>query len=270
MPKFKLVNKLTVSALCLALALVLRMLSVMVPLAGVAGMRVSLGGIFATLPALLFGPLYGAIVAGCADGLGYLLKPEGAFLPLLTVTAVLGGALRGWLWMGLKRVLSKGLVKASVILFSVLTLLGAANLLVSLLWPGSPWGHFLGLLKSKGSSQTGYATWLTLAVGIAGFLLLALYRTGTKKTQGTWFSAHFLQLLLVMLLSGLFITTLNTFILMDALGVKKAFLFFYTPRLAEEIFISVVAAFALAYLYPLAAKLKKPTTNDFTDTTSLI
>ena len=73
-------------------------LSLYIPLFGQNGMSVGISGIFSMLPAFLFGPVYGMIVSGLSDLLGYLLKPMGAYLPLMTLIVALGGFLRGALW----------------------------------------------------------------------------------------------------------------------------------------------------------------------------
>ncbi|MFR6331629.1 MAG: hypothetical protein ACLUOI_24405 [Eisenbergiella sp.] len=62
-----------------------------------------ISGIFSILPALLFGPGYGAAVSGLSDFLGFLIKPTGGYLPLLTISAAAGGFLRGFLWEILKK-----------------------------------------------------------------------------------------------------------------------------------------------------------------------
>ena len=96
-------RRIVVSALFLALALVLRTLFRMyVPLMGESGIRLSIHGIFSTAPAILFGPFYGAMTSGLTDMVGHFISPSGAWIPWLTLTAVLGGFTRGWLWIALK------------------------------------------------------------------------------------------------------------------------------------------------------------------------
>ena len=93
------VRRITISAVLLSISLVLKTtLTFDFPLFGQNGLRIGISGIFSILPAFLFGPVYGAAVSGLSDFLGYLIKPVGAYLPLLTVTAAAGGFLRGLLW----------------------------------------------------------------------------------------------------------------------------------------------------------------------------
>ena len=92
-------RRLVVAALFLCLALVMRLaFSTYLPLFGESGMRLSVHTIFSAMPAILFGPVYGGLVSGLSDFLGWVLRPSGAWLPQLTATAVLGGVLRGVLW----------------------------------------------------------------------------------------------------------------------------------------------------------------------------
>jgi hypothetical protein len=87
----------------LSLALVAQTaMSVYIPLFGQNGMRVGVAGIFAAMPAILFGPFYGAMVYGLSDALGYLLRPTGAYLPLMTIIMAAGGFARGALWRWLR------------------------------------------------------------------------------------------------------------------------------------------------------------------------
>ena len=62
------VRRITISAVFLSLSLVLKTtLTFDLPLFGQNGMRIGISGIFSILPALLFGPGYGAAVSGLSD-----------------------------------------------------------------------------------------------------------------------------------------------------------------------------------------------------------
>ncbi|MEE0411066.1 MAG: hypothetical protein UD759_09810 [Clostridia bacterium] len=77
MSKNKSTKILVQCALFLAMALVLRNFSYMVFMGGRAGMRLGVSGFFSKMPAILFGPMYGAAVSGLTDLFGYVLKPDG-------------------------------------------------------------------------------------------------------------------------------------------------------------------------------------------------
>jgi ECF transporter S component (folate family) len=91
--------KITVSAVFLSFAVVLKTLTAFyLPVLGAAGLKIDFSGIFIAFPALMFGPLYGGTVYALADLLGYLIKPSGAYIPLMTLTAFMSGFLTGWVW----------------------------------------------------------------------------------------------------------------------------------------------------------------------------
>lgn len=92
-------KKITVSAVFLCLAVVAKYITgIPIPLFGGNGLRVSLGGIFSAFPAILFGPWYGAAVSALLDYIGWLLKPDGPYNPLFTITAFIGGFIKGGIW----------------------------------------------------------------------------------------------------------------------------------------------------------------------------
>ncbi len=95
----RILYSITVSAVFLSFALVLKTLtSFYLPILGAAGLKVDFSGIFTAFPALMFGPLYGGAVCALADILGFLIKPSGAYIPLMTITAFASGFLIGLIW----------------------------------------------------------------------------------------------------------------------------------------------------------------------------
>jgi len=87
------------TAVFLAISLVLRMtVSGYLPLFGANGVRVGIHGVFTIMPAILFGPWYGAVASGLGDMLGHFMRPSGAWLWQITVISVVGGFARGWMW----------------------------------------------------------------------------------------------------------------------------------------------------------------------------
>lgn len=117
------IYSITVSAVFLSLALVLKTLtSFYLPVLGAAGLKVSFSGIFTAFPALLFGPLYGGAVCALDDLLGFLIKPSGAYIPLLTLTAFASGFLIGIVWRFAVKYIKKAnrAVTAAVAVFFLL------------------------------------------------------------------------------------------------------------------------------------------------------
>jgi len=108
------------TAVFVAISLVLRMtVSGYVPLFGANGVRVGVHGVFTIMPAILFGPWYGAIASGLGDVLGHFLRPAGpVWFWQITVIMVIGGFLRGWMWR-LLRARSPVVTRGAVILMTV-------------------------------------------------------------------------------------------------------------------------------------------------------
>ena len=122
------IRRMVISAMFLACALVIRTLFRMyIPIFGESGMRISVHQVFSIMPAILFGPVYGAIVAGLTDFIGHHLSPSGAFIPQLTLTSILAGYLRGFLWFFLKKK-SVIMTRSTVIVFSIIIVIfGVSN-----------------------------------------------------------------------------------------------------------------------------------------------
>lgn len=86
---------LTQLALLLAIAAMLSMVGVMLPVAGINGLKVTFAFLPIMLAGLIFGPAAGAIVGALTDILGYLLKFHafGPWFPGFTVSMALMGAM---------------------------------------------------------------------------------------------------------------------------------------------------------------------------------
>ncbi|MDR3091476.1 MAG: ECF transporter S component [Clostridiales bacterium] len=90
-------TKITVSAMFTALALSMKLaFSNTFLIAGVPLLRVGLPTGFSYVPALFFGPVYGAAALAVTDFAGWALKPVGPWLPALTLTEALKGLAVGW------------------------------------------------------------------------------------------------------------------------------------------------------------------------------
>ncbi|MCL2015620.1 MAG: folate family ECF transporter S component [Defluviitaleaceae bacterium] len=123
------IRRLVISAMFLALALVIRTFFRMyIPVFGESGIRISVHGIFSMMPAILFGPFYGAVVSGLTDFLGHFLSPTGAYIPFLTMTSALGGFLRGLLWLLLRKAKNNIARNGIVVFAAVLVTFGLLNM----------------------------------------------------------------------------------------------------------------------------------------------
>ena len=128
----KTLMRIAVAAMFLALSVVIRVfVSFYLPILGAAGIKIDFSGVFSVFPALLFGPVYGGVVFALSDLLGYVLKPTGAYIPLLTLTQFLTGFLIGIIWNvlmrpGLRRAFVRGCAVFLTALLVVSGIFGAA------------------------------------------------------------------------------------------------------------------------------------------------
>jgi len=276
-------RRMLVSAVLLAVALVLKtFFSVYIPLLGQNGMSVGISGIFSMLPSVLFGPFYGAAVSGLSDLLGYVLKPSGAYMPLLTLNAALGGFLRGWLFFRMRGKKDKHL-RAAVIAVTVLLLLAGIFGLVCLQADGvdgtfydrvtpeealameglSPVSRLLitrtANTKDPGGNLAGYLVSVTygpLACAAFGALILAAdWFTARRLLEGRK-KVNVLALVLAVSLSGMVITTVNTIVLRETIYASWKVLPFavvWVPRAIEELLAGVVKVCFMAILLGVCA-----------------
>ena len=115
-------RRLITTAVFLAISLVLRTTFIAyIPLFGANGMRVGIHGVFTIMPAILFGPWYGAVASGLGDVLGFMMANRGeAWLWQMTIIVTVGGFVRGWAWRllrGRSPVGTRSVVVAATLLF---------------------------------------------------------------------------------------------------------------------------------------------------------
>ncbi|MCL2368423.1 MAG: ECF transporter S component [Oscillospiraceae bacterium] len=269
-------RRIAISAILLSLALVLRLVATFyLPIYGANGHRINPGTIFAILPAILFGPVYGAIVAGLFDVLGFVLRPTGAFLPLMTLVVAAGGFVRGVLWRVLRN-RSRTLLRACLLAFAVLLLffgflnlafLSADGLNADFYANVDPQSvntddmHFISRIlveRTRGASAPGEAlagmrtavTW-----GFAGAGLFALLLLGVEFAFSKWLiREQFTQLLpltITILLAGFFVSTLNTFVLRPIFWPTIPFAAVWIPRMIVSLLVDTVFVYFVAILLRL-------------------
>ncbi|MBQ1848550.1 MAG: ECF transporter S component [Clostridia bacterium] len=120
----KLIRKIAITAVFAAFAVALKAFTNAVLNIPIFGIKIGFAGIFTFFPAILCGPVWGGIASALSDVLGYLIAPDGAYIPWLTLTAFCGGVIKGLLWMLLTKKAGK---KLRVILLSVFVLIGSAG-----------------------------------------------------------------------------------------------------------------------------------------------
>lgn len=243
------IKRIVQTALLIAITLILRNFSYMFYFGGGTGMRVGVSMFFSKLPALLFGPLYGGVADGLADVLAYIIKPEGGYMPLLTLTAILGGVMVGFLWKYAKNINDKAFRKVFAIGFSVILVFGILNWVLSGIYPNLSYSAWL---LSFGKKLSFLTVWPTIAGGLA----LALFGIDAVFKQKLSIPNEFIKLFTVLFTANIIVTTLNTFILMIFIPSlsKMGFLAFYIPRFVEECIITTLQSYVVSYLLQVYKK----------------
>ena len=275
--------RIALSALFLGIALVLKTVSTFdFPLFGGNGMRFGISGIFSVMPALLFGPWYGAAVSGLSDVLGYMLKPSGQYLFLMTFTAAAGGFIRGALWKIIKKRSNAKTRLAAAGFAAVILAVGLANL-ITLYADGVTPSFYEGVAiesintddlhlvsrllvtrtmgaKDPGGNLTAYillTTWGLIGSAVFGLLLMLTERLLSKRSGAP--RGGIMPLFVTLLISGMVVTTLNTFILRGAFPTWKLlpFVVVWIPRVIEEIISSTINTYFVAALLKLSESRKE-------------
>lgn len=242
----QLIRKIIQTALFIGLALAVRSLSVMVSFMGAPGMRVGFTPIFSRMPAILFGPFFGGLATGIVDVLGYLIRPEGPYIPLLTFTQILDGIIVGFVFKEVKRAETKRIQTVMWVTFIVIGVLGVVNVVISKFFAGST----IALILDSMGKRKDYMLLGLVAVSLIGLLLLILNYAVQKKFPKSDIHKYYLKVLLIFALAGIPVTILNTYILiLFTPGLHKiGFTLFLIPRLLEEILMTVILSYITAFL----------------------
>ena len=155
-----------------------------------AGIKIGFAGIFTFFPAAFCGPIFGGIASGLTDVFGYLIAPDGAYIPWLTLTAFCGGVIKGLLWMLLTKKAAK---KVRIILVSVFAVIGifGASVNISLCADGVMNGVVAQqqTLPLRGEIEQMQLSPLSkLAVGLAQYNKDTI--TLTHQTNGTLYTYY--------------------------------------------------------------------------------
>lgn len=252
LPYSQTIRKIVQTALLISLAVAARNLSIMVNIMGASGMRVGFSQIFSRMPALLFGPVFGGIATGVVDILAYLIRPEGPFIPLLTLTQIFDGVIIGIVFKVIKNIELKKLRNIVLISFSSLGALGLVNIIISRFFTDSSIAMSLDSLGAKKD----YLLQGLLAVSAIALLLLSINHLIRKRFPNASIHKHYLKVLLAFALAGIPVTITNTYILRLFIPQLQniAFTAFLIPRLIEEILMIVVLSYMTAFLLSIYNK----------------
>jgi ECF transporter S component (folate family) len=283
------IRNIVISAVFLSIALSLKLFFSLdsIPLFGENGMRIGVSSTFSAMPAILFGPLYGAVTSALLDILGFIIKPTGSFLPYLTASAALGGFLRGFLWNILKNKNEKNIRLTLFIIALTALFLGLLNIFFlnddgitpmfyananASVVPDLSQMHYISsvlIRRTINSSDPAGSISMYITVATAGLIGFALFcivllaadlmfsKRISRLASSSGGKTYAVQILSAMLISGFTVTTLNTVSLREFLYESWQLLPFsvvWMPRVIEEIVMSVVNSYFIITLYMIAKK----------------
>lgn len=287
--------KVLLSSMFLALAVIAAtFISLDIPLFGVKGVELNPAGIFTSFPAILFGPFYGGLVAGLTDLISFFLKPQGAYIPLISLVVFIGGFLKGVIWLIIKKADKKHIQIFVLVLMSVILIFGVFNH-ISLLKDNVTDSFISGkdtvmnkdeidALISEGelgfASKAAYTltkyskaekysenlamniNFITLGFEIAavlGLVLLALDYVIDKADvrKGRVKRISYIKILITVLVPGLIVTVLNTQVLIMTIAVfsGRSFLIVLIPRIIPSFISHIVQAYYISILYDIYSRL---------------
>ncbi len=247
-------KKIVQTALFVALALVVRMFSVMIPMGGVNGMRIGFSEVFTKMPAILFGPLLGGIASGLVDFLAQVIKSEGAYLWPMLIVMISGGAVTGVMWRLMRGIPARRIRVAFVVLCVGLALFGIYNHFVLASVGSGAWYDTLQRLKENLPMAT-YGMYGASVLGVAFLVADALI----KRRHPDSYKEDFLPLAVTVLVSDIYVTTVNTFVLRYYYsGLSKLpFWVVYVPRLIPDLVSAVIFAYIISCLLKVAKNFNK-------------
>lgn len=87
-------KNIALTSMLIAMSIVLsRFASIRIAIGGVEGIRIGFGKLPIIMGSFILGPLYGGIVGGISDFLGYIIQPIGPYFPHFTIISIISGIL---------------------------------------------------------------------------------------------------------------------------------------------------------------------------------
>lgn len=285
----KTLRRITLTAVFTALAVVIKCFTKVALTIPGLGIQISFGGIFTFFPAILFGPLYGGAASALCDFLGAMIAPTGAYIPWLTLSAFVGGFVKGFIWKLIKKADVKRIM---AVILATVTVIGAIGVAftVSLCSDGVMNGMFasqselptkdeiaemtengeLSLLsraavslakynKNTDKNPDGYrknlASYLNLlTAGLEIFAIVSYVFCGIIFLLGKVLDKNVgecAKIFVSIIVPGLIVTTLNTYILSIFVTAYagRSLVILWVPRAAEELVVCAVQTVMIALLY---------------------
>ena len=268
------------SALFIAVALVLRTFTTFyIPLFGYgSGMRIGIHGIFSMMPAILFGPIFGGITSGLTDLFGFMIRPSGPFLPLMTLIVTIGGVVRGGLWLLLRNrnpIATRAVVAVFAVGMLLLGFISRDMLNSDGITPQLFDNVYAGTGRIDTSEMSTISRWLVIrtqdvanpsntlstmitvvttapvAVAALGLLLLGidLVIAWVRKKNGEEQSS-IMPILIAMLTSSIMVSTLNTILLSRTVFTSwqlMPFVVVWLPRVIQTIVTTTLYAYFVSF-----------------------
>lgn len=239
-------KNLVTTSVFIAIAVVIRSLSIMVPIGGAGAMRISFDGIFYILPGIICGPIYGALAGGIVDILAYILRPMGPYIPLFTLTSVLAGLIPGLIWKYVRTSNTDKLGKYYIRSFVTIGLIGAFNNITILIFPKSYLGK---LVLSLGKKAQFIGIGLEI-IALLGFAILFVNNyIKTNKSENKLYD-NYIRMLFAIGIPALAISTINTyFLILFVPGLSSVgFMVLWIPRISETCLMILVQSYIIAVL----------------------
>jgi len=248
-----LTQKLTVSAMLIAVAIVVNTYRIPVSIGGATAMTVSFGGPFLKFVGLLFGPLFGGAAGAVVDIIVHFTNPLGAWIWALTLVEFIRGVSIPLLYRSVRKINFSLFSTLYVVLFAAITIWGIVNCIAVFAAPGSAYGQFLlvdiGRPKIEGTIS-GRAYLISVALCVFGLIGLASHFAAQllfgKKDRA--FFERYLRLLPAIAVPGLVLTIVNTFILrLHGYFTGPPIALVMIPRVIEELVMVLYNTYLLAF-----------------------
>ncbi|WP_298843829.1 folate family ECF transporter S component [Clostridium sp.] len=239
-------KKLVSTSVFIAIAVVIRSLSIMIPIGGAGAMRISFDGIFYILPGIIYGPIYGAFAGGIADILAYILRPMGPYIPLFTLTTMLSGFIPGLIWKYVKSADTEKLVKYYITSFVALGLIGVINNIVILVFPKSNLGRMMFSLGKK----TQFIGIGLEIIAVLGFAILFVNNCIKKINNENKLYDNYIKMIFAIGLPAIIISTINTyFLILFIPGLSSiGFMVLWIPRISESCLMILIQSYIISVL----------------------
>ena len=253
-PPYNRTQKLVISSILLAVGVIIAvtMRPLNIPIAGVNVLNISFSGFAHNVTAIFFGPFFGGAARGLSDIISFIISPRPPFLIAITLTAVLRGALIGFLWQKVRDINTSKFTLFYTLSFGILFIIGLVNILT---WYVFPYSEFA---ISQIPPTEGAAVALSygfLIAAILGLILKYAILIYSKKIKDDTFYIRFLKLFVAIVFPGLLSNALNTYIIFVSivgpatLGI--GIMYFFVPRFFEELVTSTISVYVMVLVMGL-------------------